>query len=1255
MAAALLMTFLFLAVPLTAFTANVYYVTADDAAGHEQSCPPHQICHNLSYYISQPDHYFTSDTTIIFLEGQHSFDSEDLVQVNNVHKLTVKGQGEWPVAGAEETVMQSTVIINCTRGRGGFIFDTGYDITIEGLTITNCGHPNDGVFQFIDISNLFFHQNSIQFMSGYGLMASNCASVVLSNCSFYHSVVSFKSGGGVSIYYGRSSHRNYSLELTFSNFTKCFSLQSGGGIHLRTSTFPNIPIKAILSNLVVSHSSASYYGGCLSLTLTNDAKTSFSILNSIFLYCSTSVNGGGVYIAAQSTASITFKNTKLVENTGPSGMIDSFSSELFLTCGIKNNDVHFSLLDSTIIHTKASYTVLYVKRCRYVTVNNTQLTMANQKFAGFELENSIDISISNSRFHGCYNLPSVLLVISNLYTIIKNSIFFNNTNGRSVITFYKSYGFIRNSIISDNSMAGITALRCNIDFHGRNVIQNNRHTEGAGITLILPGIITTYDILYLLNNTAVNHGGAILVIPVSKPFTLQYNNIVTKCSFDFSMDSSISFSGNTAGRGGDNVYGATLMNCEAHFCNKAPYVGQQNETSYYFDSPLMKYFHIADTDRLSSMSSDPIMVCFCIAYRPDCSDRTPRHIQTYPGLEINTTIATVGYYGGTSPGVVQVSAQNANLVHFYGQNDTTSCFQLHILLEKMSSSTALVDIKVEGGLKDWGLSLIVDILDCPTGFVAIEKNSEQHHCRCVPLLADNHVQCNVTLEPYKFVRPGNSWFAYINNTQCITGTTNCPFDYCNRSNVSFDIMAPDRQCLGNRTGILCGQCQSHLSIMLGSNRCGTCSNWYLFLLPVFGLAGIVLVTVLMFLNLSVSVGTINGLLFYANMVKLNEAFFFPNGSIPVVSQFISWLNLDLGIEVCLFDGLDGYWNTWLQFAFPGYLFLLMGGVIFGCRYSVWLCRLCGSHAVPALATLFLMSYTKILLTVTNALSMSQLPCNDSILTVWSVDGSIEYGSGKHLVLVVFSCGVLVIGLTYPVLVLCAPLLERYSDKCISRQFRWNSVARLKPLLDAYGGPYKDKYRFWTGVTLMVRLTLTVTFSFTSGGFAVVNACIISTVIVVIFTVWFFLNGVYKSVYISALEMLYLLNLYLLSIVCVSMFTLDLNSKQTVTIISICVSLVVYLATMAVHIRKYLEFQRIKRKLGFKDRPEYTAVPQVAADEDDEDDKTPRSASPPSMVYGSSRGEHQFVLEFTLDDQDQESLSPVLMEREPLLFDTNMSS
>ena len=60
------------------------------------------------------------------------------------------------------------------------------------------------------------------------------------------------------------------------------------------------------------------------------------------------------------------------------------------------------------------------------------------------------------------------------------------------------------------------------------------------------------------------------------------------------------------------------------------------------------------------------------------------------------------------------------------------------------------------------------------------------------------------------------------------------------------------------------------------------------------------------------------------------------------------------------------------------------------------------------------------------------------------------------------------------------------------------------------------------------------------------------------------------------------------------------------------------------------------------------VPQVAADEDDGEDRHP-PGSPPSIVYGSHRGEHQFVLEFPHPFRDgEESSSPVLL---PLLFET----
>ena len=1219
--AILLVFLLLLTVPVSAFTStDVYYVTADDAAGHEQSCPPHQICHNLSYYIFQPGRYFTSNTTIIFLEGNHSYDGEVHVVISNVYNLTLKGQGQWPIKGAEETVMQSTVIINCTRGRGGFIFDRSHSITVESLTVVNCGRDiQNGVFSFSWVTNVIFLKNSIQHMMGCGLAINVCKNpIVITNCSFYSStplninldILEYHYSSAIDFSYrgSFSSEGNYQLNLSYSNITKCRTNGNGGGIGFN-ALFGSF--KLFFEHLVLSQNTAVMVGG---------------------MYFE------GFADSTDSTLFVNVINTDLIDNYGSSTNDISFSSKMHST---------FNLLGSTIVHTGMTYSdygvYIHGVEFTFVTLGDTRMKFANLQIAGFcmkMMSGLQSLDIYGCQFESSHNVSVILLVLEPLLLTITNCIFTNNTGRNSVIVVFcnavlKGYNSFVNNVISNNNMTGINLIASEVIFNGRNVIQNNRNTEGAGITLSMLASITVFGELCLYNNTADERGGAILLQSSTNALDPQKGCTIAT---DDGGYGTINFSGNRARIAGSDVYGAVLMGCDA-----VPHVGHPNETSWYFDTPLSKQFHFTNTDRLSSMASDPIMVCFCNnSGLPDCSDRTQHHMQ-YPGLEISTSIATVGYYGGTSPGVVQVSTQHAALVRSYGQSFTKNCFQLHIVLQNTSSATALVDIRVDHGLPGWGLSIGVDIMECPIGFTKISGQ-----CHCEQILSASNVQCNLSTTSVEFLRSGNSWFAYINNTQCITGTTNCPYDYCNQTNVSFDIMAPDHQCIGNRTGILCGQCQSHLSIMLGSNRCGTCSNWYLFLLPVFAIAGIVLVAMLMFLNLSVSVGTINGLLFYANMVKLNEAFFFPNGSIPVMSQFISWLNLELGIEVCLFDGLDGYWNTWLQFAFPAYLFLLMGGIIVGCRYSVWLCRLCGSHAVPALATLFFMSYTKILLTVTNALSMFQLPCNDSILIVWSVDGDIDYGSFKHLILVAISCFVLVVGLVYPVLVLCAPLLERYSDKCIPLH-RWNPVAKFKPLLDAYGGPYKDKFRFWTGVTLMVRLTLTVTFSFTSGKLAAINSCIIITVVTGIFIFWSLTKGVYKNIYLSTLEVFYLLNILLLSTVSLAAASIRFKQYQIATIVSVCLSFVVCLVTMAIHLWWNLDFKKIKRKLGFKDRPECIEVPQVASEEDDEEDRPP-PGSPPSIVYGSSRGEHRFVLEFQSHD-GRDSVSPVLLAREPLLFDT----
>ena len=123
----------------------------------------------------------------------------------------------------------------------------------------------------------------------------------------------------------------------------------------------------------------------------------------------------------------------------------------------------------------------------------------------------------------------------------------------------------------------------------------------------------------------------------------------------------INFSGNRATNGGSDTYGLNLFDC----ITCTPRI--KTSTSYY-DSHLVEYFHFNNTDPLSSMSTDPVMVCFCntSSHLPQCSERT-HHTSTYPGIEINTMIATLGYYGGTSSGTVLVNVDNATLVRHYGR------------------------------------------------------------------------------------------------------------------------------------------------------------------------------------------------------------------------------------------------------------------------------------------------------------------------------------------------------------------------------------------------------------------------------------------------------------------------------------------------------------------------------------------------------------------------------------------------------------
>ena len=160
-------------------------------------------------------------------------------------------------------------------------------------------------------------------------------------------------------------------------------------------------------------------------------------------------------------------------------------------------------------------------------------------------------------------------------------------------------------------------------------------------------------------------------------------------------------------------------------------------------------------------------------------------------------------------------------------------------------------------------------------------------------------------------RPSSFWIGQLPqaNTSDVIYQL-CPFDYCKLKRINTKLNESDRQCNYNRCGILCGACSTTFSLMLGGSRCSKCNEWYPLpvLLVAFAILGVLLVAFLTLCNLTVSEGTINGLIFYANIVHTTRSIFFPSDE-PLTapfSIFIAWLNLDFGFEVCFYGGMDTY-------------------------------------------------------------------------------------------------------------------------------------------------------------------------------------------------------------------------------------------------------------------------------------------------------------------------------------------------------------
>ena len=206
--------------------------------------------------------------------------------------------------------------------------------------------------------------------------------------------------------------------------------------------------------------------------------------------------------------------------------------------------------------------------------------------------------------------------------------------------------------------------------------------------------------------------------------------------------------------------------------------------------------------------------------------------------------------------------------------------------------------------------------------------------------------------------------------------------------------------------------------------------------------------------------------------------------------------------------------------FPLYIWTLTLVIIILCRYSQKCTWFFGSNTVQVLCTLFLLSYNKLLRTITVAFSLTTVVHiqNNGVNTevVWAYDGDFNH---KHIWLLVVSAAVFtVLWLPFTIFLLLGPWLQRFNHY---RGLRW--VARMTPLLDAFYSPFKAQHRYWVGLLLLARVVVIIPAAIPSA----TDSSSVLTVALLSICLLFYtsgVRGVYKRKYLSLLEDSFLVNL-----------------------------------------------------------------------------------------------------------------------------------
>ena len=1164
-----------------------------------------------------------SNTIVTFFSGTHSLNTT--CQLKHISDISLKSQ------------MGSSVTVQCSMEESSGIqcLDVSR-VLISGIEFRGCGaswklseasslfpgHVFWAALLFINGTDHTLSNLTVLHSKSSGIFIYNVAgTVTVNSCKALNTSIDI--GIGNAIMYDTLATEDIRLTIADSLILNnqyeadyCLPVSSGLAVFLNRSKL----IFDIVNTTFIGNS-ACQFGGNMAINF-YDSSASVTISHSTFKEGQAG-SGGGLYVYIESillSSTLSIVNSTFANNQATSNNFGQTGNGggLYVSLPPIMRSSTLSIVNSTFTNNKARFHgggVFVTWELSPLTNATLYMDVINSSFSGNVIAGLSDKAGGGHalqakankviiRYESLLSVPrfyvnlsiSMCSFISHFSTPLSNSKWVKMQSS-VILLDHMPIIRINGIVVESNGYTGIMAIKSNIEFSGSSSISNNTGYSGGGLQLTDSQLyFKPYTNLVITNNSAQTTGGGLNIFGPS--CVTANDGCFYGLSSEFEDNSfliqtvNFTIKDNCAPEGGDNFFG-DLTNCLKEF-------------------RLLSMLHIPDNSvsNPSSISSSPLRVCFGALIKPNECESI-EEIEVYPGEQVTISLYVVGQSYGAYAGTISASAvgrasfadnERLQRIGRSGGKATYTISKNSSFATKSLISLEPAELVCPLNAADTA-TIDLNFLNCPFGFNLTLATGIDGYKRFDCMCGLNSVILNYSINSRVITKRKFSWLGMfiLNNHSYVAANNYCPFEYCNPAFQDIksypDHLYQDEQCQYNRTGVLCGSCPDGWSEVLGSSECRECSSvWLLLILP-FALAGLLLVVVIHFLNLTVTMGTVSGLVFYANVMQdysvvlLSKYHPIP-GLTPFLQVFLSWLNLDLGISTCFYDGMEAFGKTIFLFVFPIYIWLISAIIILLSNRFIFFTRLMGENAVKVLSTLILLSYSKMLRVTIGILNVKFLAVYiDSVssktMARWAIDGNIPYlDPEKHLALFVIALLIILLLLPFSLILLCIKHVYYLSN--YGRVFSW--IDKLKPVFETFTGPFKDEARFWTGLLLFARLFLLVVNTLDYNSNRVLPFYIIISVYLLLLLVMIILQGVYKRHYLNLLECFFILNACLVFLI----NTYNGGSDYWISILShLLVSSVflVFLGIVSYH--SYIKLSH----LGFMKCPRFR--PQLNAEADEE--------------------------------------------------------